>query len=50
MYPDNASYNYAICKAPKELIVVNGARHISSVYVEPDLYKQKLLEFFEKYD
>ena len=50
VYPDNASYNYAICKAPKELIVVNGARHISSVYVEPDLYKQKLLEFFEKYD
>lgn len=46
----NSRYNYVICQAPKELILVPGARHLCSAYVEPELYRQKLLDFFAKYD
>lgn len=48
--PRNSRYNYLICEASKELIVVPGARHLCSAYVEPELYRHKLLEFFTKYD
>lgn len=48
--PKNSRYNYRVCKAKKELIVVPGARHLCSAYVEPELYRSKLLEFFGKYD
>lgn len=46
----NSKYNYSVCRAPKELMVVPGARHFCSAYVAPELYRQKILDFFEKYD
>ena len=46
----NSIYNYSICQAPKELVVIPGARHLCSAYVEPELYRQKILSFFTKYD
>lgn len=46
----NSKYNYSVCRAPKELMVVPGARHLCSAYVAPELYRQKILDFFEKYD
>lgn len=48
--PMNSRMNYAICHAPKELIVIPGARHLCSNYVASELYRNKLLEFFMKYD
>lgn len=46
----NSRYNYSICQAPKELVVIPGAKHLCSAYVEPELYRQKVLRFFTKYD
>lgn len=46
----NSRYNYSICQAPKELVVIPGARHLCSAYVEPELYRQKILSLFRKYD
>lgn len=46
----NSRYNYAVCRAPKELVVIPEARHLCSAYVEPKLYRKKVLEFFAKYD
>lgn len=46
----NSRYNYAVCRAPKELVVIPEARHLCSAYVEPELYRKKVLEFFAKYD
>ena len=48
--PKNTRYNYALCRAPKELIMMPGARHLCSPYADPELYRRKILEFFEKYD
>ncbi len=48
--PGNTIYNYSLCRAPKELVVVSEARHLCSAYEEPELYREKLLGFFRKYD
>ena len=48
--PTNSRYNYTLCCAPKELVVIPGARHLCSAYEAPGLYRKKLLNFFEKYD
>lgn len=48
--PGNSLYNYSLCKAPKELVVMSEARHLCSAYEEPELYKEKILHFFEQYD
>lgn len=48
--PGNTIYNYSLCRAPKELVVMSEARHLCSAYEEPEVYKGKVLEFFEKYD
>ena len=42
--------NYMLCKAPKELVIVPGARHLCSAYADPELYQRTVMEFFEKYD
>lgn len=47
---ENSLYNYSLCRAPKELVVIPKARHLCSAYVKPDLYRKKLLGFFAKYD
>lgn len=46
----NSLYNYSLCQAPKELVIVPHARHLCSAYAAPELYREKLLGFFEKYD
>lgn len=48
--PRNSRYNYSLCRAPKELVIIPGARHLCSAYVDPELYREKILNFFEKYD
>ena len=50
VWPDNSRMNYSLCRAPKELVLIPGARHLCSSFAEPEIYKKKLLEFFEKYD
>lgn len=46
----NSRYNYSICQAPKELVVIPEAKHLCSAYVKPELYQQKILDFFAVYD
>lgn len=48
--PKNSRFNYAICQAPKEFVAIPEARHLCSAYVNPELYRQKLLGFFRKND
>ena len=50
VWPKNTIINYEICTAPKELVLVPGARHLCSSFVAPELYKKKLIEFFEDND
>ncbi len=48
--PKNTRINYSLCRSPKELVLVRGARHLCSAYADPERYRKKVLEFFEKYD
>lgn len=48
--PGNSEYNYSVCRAPRELVMIPEARHLCSAYEAPELYRKKILEFFEKYD
>ncbi|SEF93732.1 hypothetical protein SAMN04487934_10592 [Eubacterium ruminantium] len=48
--PDNTVRNYEICKASKEMVLIPGARHLSSSFAAPDLYKEKLLKMFSERD
>lgn len=48
--PKNTRYNYALCRAPKELVIVPEARHLCSPYVDPEGYRRRILEFFAAYD
>jgi hypothetical protein len=50
VYPKNSLDNYNNCTAPKELVMVHGARHMCSEYVDKELYEKKLISFFHKYD
>ena len=50
VWPKNTLINYELCTAPKELVMVPGARHLCSSFVAPELYKKKLIEFFENND
>ncbi len=42
--------NYYACQAPKELLVVSGAGHGLSYLVDPETYRQRVLDFFATYD
>lgn len=42
--------NYVACRAPKELMIVKGAGHAFSYYVDTEGYQKRLLGFFETYD
>ncbi|MBO5489055.1 MAG: alpha/beta hydrolase [Eubacterium sp.] len=46
--PKNSKRNYAMCCAPKELVIVPTARHLCSSYEQPELYRKKLMNFFNK--
>jgi alpha-beta hydrolase superfamily lysophospholipase len=48
--PGNSVKNYNLTKSEKELVIIPEARHLCCPYVNPELYRGKLLEFFEKYD
>ncbi|MCR5627997.1 MAG: alpha/beta hydrolase [Lachnospiraceae bacterium] len=48
--PQNTAVNYERTRAPKEMVMINNARHLCCSYVEPVLYREKISEFFEKYD
>lgn len=48
--PGNTRFNYSLCRAPKELVLMPEARHLCSAYVNPELYREKLTAFFAKYD
>lgn len=42
--------NYIACTSPKELLVVDGARHARSYITDPEKYESALTGFFSKYD
>ncbi len=46
--PENSMKNYSLSRAEKELVIVPDARHLCSSYAEPELYKSKLMDFFQK--
>ena len=46
----NSVHNHALCRAPKELAIIPEARHLCSAYEQPELYRKKLLHFFNTYD
>lgn len=48
--PENTMHHYSVCNAPRELVLVPEARHLCSAYEAPELYRNKILEFFQKYD
>ena len=48
--PGNSQINHSLCQAPKELVIIPEARHLCSAYEAPELYREKLLSFFNKYD
>lgn len=48
--PENTRYNYSVCQAPGEMVLIPEARHLCCAYEDPGLYRRKLTEFFEKYD
>lgn len=48
--PKNSRHNYILCRAPKELVIIPEARHLCCAYVEPELYRNKILQFFKRYD
>lgn len=45
----NTYLNYEHCSCPKEVVIMPTARHLSANYVEPEKYRRKIDEFFEKY-
>ncbi len=42
--------NFYACQAPKDILIIHGAAHAMSFVVDPETYKQKLLDFFATYD
>lgn len=44
--PKNSIINYSMCRAKKELVIIPEARHLCCVYEQPQLYQNKLLDFF----
>ena len=42
--------NYEVCNSPKDILIVEGAEHGLSFYVDPEAYKNKVIEFFKKYN
>lgn len=48
--PENTCRNFTRCRAEKEMVFIPKARHLCCAFVAPKLYKEKLREFFRKYD
>ena len=50
VHPDQSVKNYQMCRAPKRLVIIGGARHLCCAFQQWEKYHQSLLRFFEKYD
>ena len=48
--PKNTKINYHLCRAPKEFVEIAEARHLCCADEKPELYREKLMNFFHKYD
>ncbi len=46
---EQAKHLFSLLKEPKELWIVKSAKHNQAVIVEPQQYKQKTIDFFDKY-
>ena len=42
--------NYLACKSPKTLLIVPGATHATSYFVDKTKYESTMLDFWNKYD
>lgn len=42
--------NYMACRAPKRLLVIPGAAHARSSWVDPDAYRAELIRFWADFD
>ena len=42
--------NYKACASPKKLLIVPGAEHCQSYYLERERYEQLVREFWEEND
>lgn len=42
--------NYCACSTPKHLLIVPGADHGMSYYLEKDRYEQEMMKFWNRYD
>ena len=42
--------NYKACASEKRLLIVPGAGHGESYYLEPDNYEQAVLQFWKAFD
>ena len=50
VWPENTHMNYRLCNSEKELVMIPGARHLCCAYTSPQVYREKVMEFFKKYD
>ena len=50
VWPKNTMQNYELCEAPKELVIIPGARHLCCSYAAPQVYQEKIMEFMKKND
>ena len=41
--------NYMACRGPRQLLIVPGAGHGMSFLLEPERYKQAILQFWQNY-
>lgn len=48
-YPSLAKFYYEACKSDKELLIVEGADHAESYYVNPAAYEAAVSRFIDKY-
>ena len=40
---------YELCPTPKDILIVEGARHVESYHRSPAAYEEKLDEFISRY-
>ncbi len=47
VWPKSSLQNFELCEAQKELVIIPGARHLCCAYADPELYEEKMMEFFQ---
>lgn len=48
--PSNTKKNYEACSSEKEVVYIDKATHVTSIYYDEKTYMNKLNEFFKKHD